>query len=272
MSKRYISTSSSYPPDPEPKRCIFAINVKHSEAQYADISEIEKQYIQDKKLTVKSDKHDNNTNVIAVIDFNIPDSSVKADRSVCVMDTQDTQMIQMIPDSNDKWWIDVPICNSKSKIIWIQMLADPGANIGCVNTKFAMDNFPNSIVHNNKRGAIATPNGHVIPKYALWLKFPTKKGYIYAARFLLLNELPAPILADINMLRAWGYKFDDGIPPVFIHEAQESEAHMQELDTKMEDKYNINKPVMNYVQCRNLDSDTNVAATIFTKYTQAKFI
>ena len=209
-------------------------------------------------------------NIIAVIDFELPGNSDVIGNSVAMINNADGEIIQTIPDSNDKWWIKVPIKNERNKIVWIQMLADPGANIGCVNTQFAIDNFQSSIVKNNKRGVIATPKGHILPRFALWLKFPIKKGYIYAARFLLLNDLPAPILADINMLRAWGYRFDDGIPPVFRHTAQDSSIQMQGLDIQMEQKYKLNKITQKYNECRNLDSTTHVANTIFDKYKHAK--
>ena len=258
--------------------------MKESNSQFINAKEIREQYMQDKNLTIKEriddlrfvnfkidkERISLQRQIIAVIDFDLPKYSQTTKNSIYIANNNSEEIIQTIPDSKDKWWIDVPICNDNNKIIWIQMLADPGANIGCVNTKFAIDNFPDSIVQNNKRGVIATPNGHILPKYALWLKFPTKKGYIYAARFLLLNDLPAPILADINMLRAWGYEFNDGIPPVFVHKGQDVPNQMHDLDAKMETKYKINKPIIKYTECRNLDSNTHIAATIFDKYKNAK--
>ena len=38
------------------------------------------------------------------------------------------------------------------------MLADPGANTGCVNTNWAVKHFKDYIVHNNKNSVINTPN------------------------------------------------------------------------------------------------------------------
>ena len=248
------------------------------------MDQVRNQYEQDKQITqniepsefkysnfkINSNRLNLTRNIIANIDFKLPGNNNKTENLTSMVNSVDNEIIQTIPDSNDKWLINVPIRNEQNQIIWIQMLADPGANIGCVNTQFAIDNFQGSIVKNNKRGVIATPNGHILPRFALWLKFPIKKGYIYAARFLLLNDLPAPILADINMLRAWGYRFDDGVPPVFRHTAQDSNIQMQGLDIQMEQKYKINKIPQKYNECRNLDSSTHVTSTIFDKYKHAK--
>ena len=52
------------------------------------------------------------------------------------------------------------------------------------------------------------------------MTFPTNRGIIYKACFYLLDNLPVNILADINMLKAFGYKFEDEVPPVFRHPAE----------------------------------------------------
>ena len=284
LTKSYISTASAYPPDFDINTCVLAANVTNDELVCQNIDQIRTQYKQDQKMMHSVElnefkysnfKIDNERlkltrNIVAVIDFDLPKVNNIHNNSIPNKNQLNEAIIHTIPDSNDKWWIDVPIKNEQNRIVWIRMLADPGANIGCVNTKFAIDNFKSSIVKNDKRGVIATPNGHMLPRFALWLKFPIHKGYIYAARFLLVNDLPAPILADINMLREWGYKFDDGIPPVFKHKAQNSNSQMQGLDIQMEEKYKVNKLTQKYNECRNLDSTTHVADTIFEKYSNAK--
>ena len=88
-----------------------------------------------------------------------------------------------------KWWINVPVQLNNGNIIKIEMLADPGANVGCVNTEWALKNFKEYIVNNNKNSIIATPNGTIWPKFAIWLSFPHKdKPYYYKAKFLLLDN------------------------------------------------------------------------------------
>ena len=269
FGKGYISSASAYPPDFDSESCVMALTMEQAKLNCNNLKEIEKQYNIDRNLTVKlqekdlkfvnfkieRDRLNLERNVMAVIDFDMPQ-------------TRDNECVHTISDSQDKWWITVPMRINDTKIEWIRMLADPGANIGCINTKFAIDRFPDCIVKNNNRGVLATPNGHILPKYALWLKFPAKKGFVYAARFLLLDDLPAPILADINMLRAWGYKFQDGVPPVFKHHAIGLQT--QDLNTQFEEKYKINKPVVNYTELRNLDTNTKITPTIFDKYTNAK--
>ena len=272
FGKKYISSASAYPPDFDTKSCVTALTMKQDKVECVNSHEIQRQYNIDRNLTVELHEEDLKfvnfrieknrlnlrRNIMAIVDYDIPQSQ----------EDNSEESVQMISDSKDKWWVTVPIRINETKIEWIRMLADPGANIGCINTKFAIDRFPNCIVKNNKRGVLATPNGHILPKYALWLKFPAKQGFVYAARFLLLNDLPAPILADINMLRAWGYKFTDGVPPVFEHQAKELQT--QDLNTQFEEKYKVNKPVANYTELRNLDSSTKLAPTILDKYTNAK--
>ena len=137
-------------------------------------------------------------------------------------------------DSKDrKWWITVPVRKIDNSIEYIRILADPGANIGCVNTKWAIDRYRDYIVRNNKTHTIDTPNGKVHPEYAIYLKLPTKTGDFYRAKFVLLDDLLTPILADINMLEAFGYKFRDEIPPVFSHPAEFD----LDLNIKVDDRY-----------------------------------
>ena len=57
----------------------------------------------------------------------------------------------------------------------------------------------------------------------MWLTFPGKEGIIYKAKLLLVHELSVNLLIDINMLIQFEYKFNDEIPPVFKHEAQQDE-------------------------------------------------
>ena len=140
---------------------------------------------------------------------------------------------QEIESKDRKWWITVPVRKLDDSIEYIRLLADPGANIGCINTKWAIERYKDYIVKNNKTHTIDTPNGKVHPEYAIYLKFPTKMGDYYRAKFVLLDDLPTPILADINMLEAFGYKFRDEIPPVFSHPAQFD----LDLNIRSDDRY-----------------------------------
>ncbi|MGB0925531.1 MAG: hypothetical protein ACPGTS_02385, partial [Minisyncoccia bacterium] len=101
----------------------------------------------------------------------------------------------------------------------IKMLADPGANAGCVNSQWAYKHFKDYVRCNNQQSILLTGNGAVRPKYVLWMTFPTKSGKILRAQLFLVDNLPVDILADINMLIKFGYKFKNEIPPTFRHPA-----------------------------------------------------
>ena len=286
-----------------PQRAICAIDLNQSKRNYKNIKQIEKQYNVDCGLTCENiDWNDNatkfsnfpivfdeiktNRDIEACIDLNLIllDYNNEKNVRICnekdlicnVSDSQENNLHDtgdlpqetiIIPQNKDKWWVSVPVRHENGSIDWIQMLADPGANVGCVNTEFALKQFPKEIVKNNRTGVIKTPSGHVWPKYAVWLTFPCKSGLIYAARFLLLDKLPAPILADINMLRAFGYKFEDEVPPLFKHLAREERTQTKDLDIKMEGKYRINKPVANV---NNLDCAGACTISLFENYRNIK--
>ena len=84
-----------------------------------------------------------------------------------------------------------------------------------------MEKFPESVTTNKGKRRFATPGGPIAPKFCLWLTFPTKLGRILRAKMYLLEHLPVNILADLNMLRAFGYKFKDGVPPIFTHDEED---------------------------------------------------
>ncbi len=127
----------------------------------------------------------------------------------------------IIQNKTIKWYIKVPIVTESGNIEYINLFADPGANHGCINTAFAVKHFSSFIRRNSRNSTLYTPGGPVVPKYVLWLTFPAKSGKIFKARMYLVDELPVDILADINMLKAFGYVFKDEIPPEFEHKPKE---------------------------------------------------
>ena len=128
-----------------------------------------------------------------------------------------TKQVKQIVSRHDRWWIDVPVKLSDSKTIWIKMLADSGADKACVNMEWANKYFKPFIIKDKHPVTIGTPNGLITPEYCLYFSFPTNNGITLKQKLLILPELPAPILADMNMLRAFGYKFNNEIPPIFKH-------------------------------------------------------
>ena len=164
----------------------------------------------------------------------------------------------MIENKKIKWTITVPVKLKDGTIIKVKMLADAGANAGCVNTEWAYTHFKDYIRKNTKHAVLATPGGRVHPKYVLFLLFPTRSGKILKARLFLVNDLPVNILADLNMLIAFGYRFNDELPPVFRHEAD----YDDQLDIKMQDEvHQVNIPLPQWYRnykLKNLDDDHHV--------------
>ena len=100
------------------------------------------------------------------------------------------------------------------------MLADPGANSGCCNTFWAIKNFKDYICKNNKHSILNTANGKCNPKYIVNFTYPTNNGFYFVSKLFLIDNLPVNVIADINLLEAFGYKFVSEIPPIFKHKAQ----------------------------------------------------
>ena len=115
------------------------------------------------------------------------------------------------------------------------MLADCAADKPCANFHWIAKYFKEYIIIDKDPVELSTPNGPITPKYCIYFSFPAWDGRIFKAKFVLLPQLPAPILADINMLIAFGYKFMDEIPPIFRHPS----GYDQNLQLKENDKFKI---------------------------------
>ena len=117
-----------------------------------------------------------------------------------------------------KWWIKAPIMLDNETKIVIKLLADTGANHPVINTAFAVKHFAQYICKNPDKSVLKTPNGIIHPKFCVYLLFPAKNGITYKIKFYLVDELPCDILADLNMLCKFGYKFSGTqFPPIFQH-------------------------------------------------------
>ena len=138
-----------------------------------------------------------------------------------------------IHSTNDQWYINVPIKFDNATIEETAIFADPGANAACIDYDYAFHYFYDSICNNNTNITMKTPGGIVKPKYCLWMSFPTTTGTILKAKLYLVKNLPVKILADINMLKAFGYKFHNETPPVFRHDSK------IELDLELPDEDDI---------------------------------
>ena len=126
--------------------------------------------------------------------------------------------VKYINGSNDQWYINVPIKYENGETIKTPIFADSGANSACINLEYAFKHFPKSICHNNDKATLKVPGDFLSPEYCLWMTFPTKYGTILKVKMYLIEKLPIDILADINMLKAFGYSFKDETPPIFRHD------------------------------------------------------
>ena len=171
--------------------------------------------------------------------------------------------IQVIEPNRIVWYINVPVLMDDGQTRMIQMMADTGANHPCVNYAWAFKHFKNYIDHVSKHDAtINTASHQVKPKYSLHFIFPTKSGILLKTKFYLINDLPCNILADINMLLAFGYTFKmEDKPQVFRHE-EEPDANLH-IKT-FEDQHKVHEPVTSSITSmkQTLDSVENLVESI----------
>ena len=148
---------------------------------------------------------------------------------------------EIIPAKLIKWWINVPVRLPDGKKIWVRMLADTGANAGCIDTRFAVDNFKQRIYPNSDKCTLNTPGGKIVPAYCVYFAFPLKSGEFLRAKLYMVNNLPVPVICDLNMLLAFGYRFKNyDIPPIFKHESEPD----IDLDLiALEDQFILNQPI-----------------------------
>ena len=153
-----------------------------------------------------------------------------------------------------KWWIRVPIRLPNNNVIWIKMLADTGANAACIDSDFAYKYFRKFIYTNIDKCTLHTPGGRVTPKFCVYFAFPLKNGNFLKAKLYIVNDLPVPIICDLNMLLAFGYRFEkDQIPPIFRHTSE------PDIDMELvgfDEIYSINKPTKKYQRGNDI-SDKN---------------
>ena len=139
----------------------------------------------------------------------------------------------LIRDTNDQWIINVPIRRQDGTVETLPLCADPGANSACVRTQWAVDNFGDMIMKNKGKKRMSTPGGVIAPKYCMWMTFPTNKGFLMKRRMYLVDDLPVDVLADINMLKSFGYKFPNEVPPIFRHSAKEEKDYELNYNEKV---------------------------------------
>ena len=122
--------------------------------------------------------------------------------------------VKYIKSKNIQWYIHVPIQFQDGTTRKMRIFADPGANSACVKSEWAIDHFPDMINRIKIRKVMDTPGGIIAPKYCMWMSFPAKETLL-KAKMHLVNKLPVDVLADINMLKAFGYEFKEETPEIF---------------------------------------------------------
>ena len=152
---------------------------------------------------------------------------------------------KVIRSRNSQWYIHVPINQQDGSVEKTWIFADPGANTPCVKTEWALRTFPNMISINKILKVMLTPGGPIKPKYSLWMSFPAKKNTTLKVKMNLVNDLPVDILADINMLEAFGYVFRDETPPIFRHDEKPD----IQFDLKEDDEFISNRKESNWFNC-----------------------
>ena len=186
-------------------------------------------------ILIESDDEENgHINFITNTQVNYNGNNVTLESDVKYEITDEIEDVfekEIIRDTNDQWIINVPIMYEDGTVVKTQLCADPGANSACVDAAWANKHFSSMICRNKGNKRMDTPGGIISPKYCMWMTFPTHNGKLLMRKMYLIDNLPVTVLADINMLKAFGYKFKDGTPPLFQHKAVNEENYGFRDDT-----------------------------------------
>ena len=230
--KKYISSAATHPPNLDK---FIPIDINKHGPQYDDLKiEIKNKY------NINTIKYENDT-----------------------IDSKNINDCKIIPSKKKRWEISVPILY-KNETKWMKMLADTAADTPCANLFWANQHYKKFINKDRKPKTVDTPNGITKNKYCIYFSFPAYNGRILKSKFILLPTLPTNILADINMLEAFGYKFSNGVPPVFQHIARkEIDLEIKENDEKFKTiKTDIQRNCNNAYKLINNDGTINAIKTI----------
>ena len=275
FGKQYISGASAYPPEISFKKvtCINAIKEKDIESasnleyienglDFDDISWT----MGDSQVTAIKDR----LHIIAASEISLLQR--KTDDNIYSINflNESKEDSEEIMHNLVKWWIRVPLRTTNGDIEYIEMLADTGANSGCIDTAYALKNFSDYIVKNNKNATLNTVGGRVHPKFCVYFTFPTKSGILLLAKLYLVDNLPVPMIADLNMLYRFGYRFKQkSIPPAFkVHnEEHDSNLHIQDTDDQNEIHVEIQRDTLSYTFDEYRDNKLNQLSYIDNKIT-----
>ena len=268
LGKTYIGSSSRYPPYMDPTKTAGAYttdinnNVRITNSHYG---ENQSSYWNYKKDNYKFQDIQSNTdstqfisNTTTYVDSKQSNCIVCALSHLHARVDDDNQIEEedlfeddgvTIKQKNTQWFVHIPMQYANGEVKETRVFADPGANAGCVNTDWAWEHFAPFIIRNSRSDKIATPGGMVSPNYILYLTFPTPRGIILKSKMYLMNELPVDMLCDINMLKAFGYKFKDEVPPIFRHDEE------KDIDLELaprEEQLSVYKPMLGIYEKQKL--------------------
>ena len=157
-----------------------------------------------------------------------------------ILDYQPEDKVIQLDAKPIRWWIYVPVRINASTVVTLKMLADSGANHPVCRTEWALTHFRQFVEPNGRKAVLNTPNGPISPKFKIHLLFPTKSGLIIKVKFFLVDDLPVNLIADLNMLIKFGYKFQSQVPPIFKHD-EEIEPNLQVK--QLNDTLKLHEPV-----------------------------
>ena len=259
LGKEYISNASRYPPE---------LDINSSVGVYDPKTNTSTSHTKDAAVSRPTQKHANFNGFEEIKRVQDGEGHLMGDTEVVILD-QGTKrnfvinaLSDVVPDNSevnhnytkipgsgnvvwienktDKLILTVPIQQESGSVVDTKVLADPGADTGCIEEAYAVKYFSKYILNNDHTAFLHVPGGDIVrPKYVIWLTFPTATGKILKARMFLVKNLPMPILADINMLKAFGYKFPNEKPKIFRHPSQPD----IDLDLKdFDEKHKIHEP------------------------------
>ena len=139
---------------------------------------------------------------------------------------------------NDQWWIRVPVLH-KERVFKLDLFCDTGANVPVCNEEWAEENFSDILQLLNDPLLCDTPNGELHLRKFITLNFPTNYGTIISCRHYCCPKLPVMCLCDINQLKFFGFKFENGTPEPFKHVEEKD----MELDCDPESIYTQITPI-----------------------------
>ena len=217
FGKQYISGASGFPPrlsDKEDAVCRMIRSEDDIETEWEDVeydydhgfinniignTKVEVEYKKDKTVKLYN---------IVGTDFTIEDDIIHGNNSINTFIINEDNIIT-IPRHNVQWKIKIPIYEEDTgNIEIIEMLADTGANVGCIDEDYAKLHWPDCIFKVTRKDVFRTPGGNVSPTHCVHFLIPTKSGKFLRAILYLVRNLPTNIIADMNMLLQLGYKFE----------------------------------------------------------------